>query len=140
MGLSKTVTHTRVFHSSQWWNRQLCHSGHCLFHVCSRSRCRPKSREVDSCVLLLMKILTNDGTRTDEQVIADARRLTGEPEDSSYIPSDPREFSNRIFHTCYMGTENSSVETRRRAKQLSEAIGRYVDNYSINRRCMFLPS
>jgi NAD+ synthase (glutamine-hydrolysing) len=62
----------------------------------------------------------------DQQVIADARRMTGEAEDSAYIPSDPREFSNRIFHTCYMGTENSSVETRKRAKQLSEAIGRFV--------------
>lgn len=61
-------------------------------------------------------------------MIADARRIAGEPEDSSYIPSDPREFSNRIFHTCYMGTENSSVETRRRAKQLGEAIGRFVSN------------
>lgn len=64
----------------------------------------------------------------DKQVIADARRITGEPADSSYIPSDPREFASRIFHTCYMGTENSSAETRRRAKQLSEAIGRYVDS------------
>jgi NAD+ synthase (glutamine-hydrolysing) len=62
----------------------------------------------------------------DRQVIADARRIAGERDDSSCIPSDPREFSNRIFHTCYMGTENSSVETRRRAKQLSEAIGRHV--------------
>ncbi|KAF8075012.1 hypothetical protein FPV67DRAFT_1559616 [Lyophyllum atratum] len=48
-----------------------------------------------------------------------------ETEDSTYIPSDPREFASRIFHTCYMGTENSSVETRKRAKQLSEAIGSY---------------
>ena len=67
----------------------------------------------------------------DKQVIADARRMTGEPEDSSYIPSDPREFANRIFHTCYMGTENSSAETRRRAKQLADAIGRYVRSQAI---------
>lgn len=50
--------------------------------------------------------------------------MTGEPEDSSYIPSDPREFANRIFCTAYMGTENSSAETRQRAKDLAEAIGR----------------
>lgn len=61
---------------------------------------------------------------TDNQVIADARRIAGESEDSEYSPTDPKEFSNRIFHTCYMGTENSSAETRRRAKQLAEAIGR----------------
>ena len=60
----------------------------------------------------------------DQQVISDARRITGEPEGSEYIPIDPRELSNRIFHTCYMGTENSSPETRKRAKDLAEAIGR----------------
>jgi len=58
-------------------------------------------------------------------VIADARRIAGEPDDSSYIPSDPREFCGRVFHTCYMGTENSSTETRKRAKDLGEAIGSY---------------
>ncbi|KAG5647912.1 hypothetical protein DXG03_007836 [Asterophora parasitica] len=52
-------------------------------------------------------------------------RITGEPEDSTYVPVDPREFTGRIFHTCYMGTENSSAETRKRAKQLGEAIGSY---------------
>ena len=61
----------------------------------------------------------------EPQVIIDARRIAGEPEDSDYLPLDPKEFANRIFHTCYMGTENSSTETRRRAKQLSAAIGRY---------------
>jgi NAD+ synthase (glutamine-hydrolysing) len=60
----------------------------------------------------------------EEQVICDARRIAGEPESSSYTPSDPREFASRIFHTCYMGTENSSLETRKRAKDLAEAIGR----------------
>lgn len=61
---------------------------------------------------------------TDQAVITDARRVAGEPEDSEYIPSDPREFAHRVFHTCYMGTENSSVETRKRAHDLADAIGR----------------
>jgi hypothetical protein len=60
----------------------------------------------------------------EKQVIADARRMTGEPEFSTYLPTDPREFAGRIFHTCYMGTENSSPETRKRAKDLAEALGR----------------
>lgn len=51
--------------------------------------------------------------------------MTGEPDHSTYIPSDPREFAGRIFHTCYMGTENSGPETRKRAKDLAEAIGAY---------------
>jgi len=61
----------------------------------------------------------------DQQVIADARRIVGEPEDSNYVPVDAHEFCGRIFHSCFMGTENSSKETRKRAKDLSAAIGRY---------------
>lgn len=61
----------------------------------------------------------------DKQVIEDARRIVNEPENSEYLPTDPREFCGRIFHSCYMGTENSSADTRGRAKALSEAIGRY---------------
>jgi len=60
----------------------------------------------------------------DTQVIRDARQMTGEPADSTYVPTDPKEFCGRIFHTCYMGTENSSTETRTRAKELAQAIGR----------------
>lgn len=60
-------------------------------------------------------------------MISDARRIVGEQEGlSSYLPSDPREFASRIFHTCYMGTENSSADTRKRAKDLAEAIGSFV--------------
>ncbi|KAJ7733229.1 hypothetical protein DFH07DRAFT_871007 [Mycena maculata] len=90
----------------------------------------PLSGGIDSCataviVFSMSRLVAEAARRGDKQVIADARRISGEPEDSEYIPSDPREFTNRIFHTCYMGTENSSAETRQRAKQLSEAIGSY---------------
>lgn len=64
-------------------------------------------------------------TPLDGQVIADARRITGEPDDSTYVPRDASEFCGRIFHTTYMGTENSSRETRARAKQLASDIGAY---------------
>ena len=69
---------------------------------------------------------SNTNLCKDKQVIADAGRMVGEHEDSGYIPSDPKEFCNRILHTCYMGTENSSRETRERAKDLAEAVGRYI--------------
>ena len=59
------------------------------------------------------------------QVIRDARRITGESEESTYLPIDPREFANRIFYTCYMATQNSSKATRNRAKQLTDQIGSY---------------
>ncbi|KAF8202233.1 hypothetical protein BJ912DRAFT_1110105 [Pholiota molesta] len=79
----------------------------------------PLSGGIDSCATAVIvysmcrchRLLNFTQTPTDQQIIADARQ-----------------FSNRIFHTCYMGTENSSAETRRRAKQLAEAIGRSVRN------------
>lgn len=58
-------------------------------------------------------------------MIEDARRISGEPEGSTYVPSDAKEFCGRIFHTCYMGTQNSSADTRGRAKQLAKSIGCY---------------
>ena len=55
--------------------------------------------------------------------------MVGEPEGSEYVPTDARELCGRIMHTCYMGTENSSAETRGRAKELAEAIGRFVSPF-----------
>ncbi|KAH9839955.1 glutamine-dependent NAD synthetase with GAT domain-containing protein [Rhodofomes roseus] len=90
----------------------------------------PLSGGIDSCatsviVYSMCRLVADAAKNDDEQVIADARRIVGEPEDSAYVPTDAREFCNRIFHTCYMGTENSSTETRGRAKELAEAIGSY---------------
>ena len=62
-------------------------------------------------------------TPTDELVLADVRRLTFDPD---YTPSDPRELCSRLLVTCYMGTVNSSEETRQRAEDLANQIGRYV--------------
>ncbi|KAI0732144.1 hypothetical protein C8Q72DRAFT_774915 [Fomitopsis betulina] len=90
----------------------------------------PLSGGIDSCatsviVYSMCRLVVDAAKNGDEQVIADARRIASEPEESSYIPTDAREFCNRIFHTCYMGTENSSVDTRHRAKELAQAIGSY---------------
>ncbi|PSR76313.1 hypothetical protein PHLCEN_2v8545 [Hermanssonia centrifuga] len=90
----------------------------------------PLSGGIDSCatsviVYSMCRLVTEAVQRGDKQVIADVRRIAGELEDSTWLPTDPRELSNRIFHTCYMGTENSSTETRGRAKELAEAIGSY---------------
>lgn len=60
--------------------------------------------------------------RLDTQVIEDAQRIVGDQK-QEYVPLDAKEFCQRIFHTCYMGTENSSPETRKRAKDLAGAIG-----------------
>ncbi|KAI0039877.1 glutamine-dependent NAD synthetase with GAT domain-containing protein [Auriscalpium vulgare] len=90
----------------------------------------PLSGGIDSCataviVFSMCRLVAEAASRGEQQVIADARRMVGEPEDSPYLPTDAREFSSRIMHTCYMGTENSSAETRGRAKDLAQAIGSY---------------
>ncbi|RUP44369.1 carbon-nitrogen hydrolase [Jimgerdemannia flammicorona] len=94
----------------------------------------PLSGGIDSCatatiVASMCRLVAESAREGDIQVIKDARRMTGEPEDSEYLPTDPREFANRIFHTCYMGTENSSQETRVRAKELAELSYRSQHGY-----------
>lgn len=90
----------------------------------------PLSGGIDSCATAVItysmcRQVVKATAEGNKQVIADARRITGEPEESEYLPVDPKEFCNRIFHTCYMGTENSSAETRKRAKDLAKAVGAY---------------
>lgn len=63
------------------------------------------------------------------QVLTDARRIVDE---ATYTPTDAQEFASRILHTCYMGTENSSKETRRRASSMAEEIGAYHLNVDID--------
>ncbi|SPC67979.1 probable QNS1 - Glutamine-dependent NAD Synthetase [Ustilago sp. UG-2017b] len=64
-------------------------------------------------------------TDTCAQVLSDIRRICNEKENSTWRPSTPQELCNRIFVTCYMGTENSSAETRGRAADLARDIGSY---------------
>jgi len=88
----------------------------------------PLSGGIDSCatatiVYSMCTLVTKEARLGNQQVIDDAIRITGERSD--YVPLDARELCNKIFHTCYMGTENSSPETRKRAKDLASAIGSY---------------
>ena len=60
----------------------------------------------------------------DASVIQDVNRWL----DASETPdvfTDPRVLANRLLYTCYIGTENSSRDTQKRAKQLAEQIGAY---------------
>lgn len=57
---------------------------------------------------------------SNEQVIKDVRMICAE---DTYNPESPQELCNRIFHTCFMGSTNSSAETRSRARDLAKAIG-----------------
>ncbi|EFP74450.1 glutamine-dependent NAD(+) synthetase [Puccinia graminis f. sp. tritici] len=88
----------------------------------------PLSGGIDSCatatiVYSMCTLVAKEARLGNQQVIDDAVRITSERPD--YVPLDPQEFCNKIFHTCYMGTENSSPETRKRAKDLASAIGSY---------------
>lgn len=61
----------------------------------------------------------------NKQVIEDVRRIAAEPTHSTWLPATPQELCGKIFHTCYMGTSNSSTATRQRAKELADEIGAY---------------
>lgn len=57
----------------------------------------------------------------DQQVLADIQSLVNE---NNYTPQDPRELCGRLLTTCYMASENSSQETRGRATELAQQMGR----------------
>lgn len=65
-------------------------------------------------------------------MIADVRKMVC---DTEYVPKNAQELCSRLLFTCYMGTQNSSVETRQRAKTLATQIGRYCKN--LNYLCIF---
>ena len=74
---------------------------------------------------LVMISIKNGETTTLE----DLRRVTG---DKSFTPTKPQEIVSRLLHTCYMGTVNSSKETESRSKRLSETLGAYHSNITID--------
>lgn len=52
--------------------------------------------------------------------------IAGEPSSSSWLPKSPEEVASRLLHTAYLGmAENSSPDTRARAKDLAKDIGSY---------------
>ena len=46
-------------------------------------------------------------------------------ENSLWVPDSPKDLASRVFHTTFMGTDNSSLATESRAKKLAEEIGSY---------------
>ncbi|KAJ1927382.1 glutamine-dependent NAD(+) synthetase [Tieghemiomyces parasiticus] len=72
---------------------------------------------VDSMCRLVMKAVAEG----NPQVIEDVQRLC--PGDT--LPDTPQALAGHLFHTCYMGTDNSTQDTRARARALAERIGAY---------------
>ena len=59
---------------------------------------------------------------SDAQVLSDIRKIVG---DFEYVPTDPKQLCNTLLVTCYMGTENSSSDTKAKASELASEIGSY---------------
>ena len=66
----------------------------------------------------------------NQQVIADLHSICA---DDVWLPSTPQQLCEKLFHTCYMGTEkNSSKETRKRAKDLGKVLNSYHTDLNID--------
>ncbi|KAM9958172.1 hypothetical protein ACTFIW_013152 [Dictyostelium discoideum] len=70
---------------------------------------------------IMCQLVILDVSKGNKQVLKDAQRITNSPED--YIPTDSREFASRLFFTAYLGSKNSSKETRDRAMEIAKDIG-----------------
>ncbi|KAI4177395.1 MAG: hypothetical protein LQ343_000375 [Gyalolechia ehrenbergii] len=95
----------------------------------------PLSGGIDSCATTVMvfsmcRLVIEACKAGNEQVIKDVKRLAMYTDS---MPKTPQELCNQLFHTIYMGmSQQSSKETRERARVLSEAIGSYHVNLDID--------
>ncbi|KAM5317233.1 glutamine-dependent NAD(+) synthetase [Glossophaga mutica] len=65
----------------------------------------------------------------NQEVLADVRAVVNQ---AGYTPEDPRELCGRVLTTCYMASENSSQETRDRARDLAQQIGSHHTGLGID--------
>ena len=68
-------------------------------------------------------------TKGEKSTLDDLRRITG---DKDFSPTGPQAIVSRLLHTCYMGSVNSSDDTRSRARRLAEALGAYHSDVTID--------
>lgn len=78
----------------------------------------PLSGGIDSCatatlVFSMCREVCKALEQGNEQVKEDMLRICDEKPDSTWMPKTPQELCGRLFCTCFMGTENSSKETRK---------------------------
>jgi NAD+ synthase (glutamine-hydrolysing) len=107
-----------------------------LWDYLRRSKCAgyflPLSGGIDSCatavIVHLMCRLVIESIE-DKQVLLDLRMLVHDPE---FTPKAPQEIAERLFYTSFMGTVNSSKETRSRAKELASEIGSFHVDMNID--------
>lgn len=77
----------------------------------------------------MAKVVLESINAGEENTLADLRRITGEPNISVKTPQD---IVKRLFHTCYMAAKHSGDTTRSRSRRLSESIGAFHSDVSID--------
>lgn len=87
----------------------------------------PLSGGIDSCATAVIvhsmcRLVVDSIKRGNKAVLADVQSLTKEP---AFVPKTPQEVAGKLFYTSFMGTVNSSTETRSRAKTLASHIGSF---------------
>merc|ERR1719433_2038386 len=82
---------------------------------------------VYSMCCLVVESIQKGNTKALEDI---RHHIVGEPD---YTPRDPKELCNRIFVTLYIGTKNSSIETRNRAAALANQIGSHHIDIKIDK-------
>lgn len=90
----------------------------------------PLSGGIDSCataviVYSMARQVVKAVKEGNGQVIQDVLRICAVDEEQWVLRANAKDVMNKIFHTCFMGTENSSKDTRERAEKLAQAIGAY---------------
>lgn len=88
------------------------------------------SSSVAAIVGCMCQLVAKAVSEGDTQVQADAKRIGHY--DEQKLPNDPRELASRILQTVYMGSENSSEDTRSRAEGLARQIGASHMNLKID--------
>lgn len=87
----------------------------------------PLSGGIDSCATAVIvhsmcRLVVQAIADGNKQVLSDIRFLTKEP---GFTPESPQEVANKLFYSSFMGTVNSSKETRARSKELASKLGSY---------------
>ena len=77
----------------------------------------------------MCQLVVESINRGNQQTLADIRKVLA---DETYMPSSAHKLANRILHTCYMASENSSKDTKDRAQAISEQIGNFHLNANID--------
>lgn len=93
----------------------------------------PLSGGIDSCATAVIvnsmcRMVISEIQEGNTQVLEDVKKILKDDN----VPQTSDELARRIFHTCYMGTTNSSMETRQRALKLSSDIGSYHIDMNID--------